>query len=160
MHLPVILRPPRALRRPARWGALAAGAGLALLIFPAPGLSVLAWFSLVPGLMVIRAAPTAREAGVRAWWLSCGYAGAAMYWLAPEIGPGVVLIGAVQSVPVGAQLHVLRGRVAAIQRQRPHNAQAPQIDRDHPPAELAAGVHVAPVRREVGVVHTGTLRHR
>ena len=93
MRLPPALRPPRALRRPARWGALAAGAGLALLIFPAPGLSVLAWFSLVPGLMVIRNSPTAREAGVRAWWLACGYVVAAMYWLAPEIGPGVILVG-------------------------------------------------------------------
>ncbi|HEY2518719.1 MAG TPA: apolipoprotein N-acyltransferase [Streptosporangiaceae bacterium] len=110
MRLPRALRPPRALRRPARWGALAAGAGLALLIFPAPGLSALAWFSLVPGLMVIRAAPTAREAGVRAWWLACGYAVAAMYWLAPEIGPGVVLVGVafgVLMVPFGVFTWVL-----------------------------------------------------
>src|ERR1700759_109747 len=91
MHLPRVLRPPRALRRPARLGALAAGAVLAVLIFPAPDLSVLAWFTLVPGLMVIRNAPTAREAGVRGWWLASGYIMAAMYWLAPEIGPGLLL---------------------------------------------------------------------
>src|ERR1700742_264066 len=70
MHLPRVLRPPRALRRPARWGALAAGAVL----------------------MVIRNAPTAREAGVRGWWLASGYIMAAMYWLAPEIGPGLLLV--------------------------------------------------------------------
>src|ERR1700744_4133259 len=90
MHLPRVLRPPRALRRPARLGALAAGAVLAVLIFPAPDLSVLAWFTLVPGLMVIRNAPTAREAGVRGWWLASGYIMAAMYWLAPRIGPGLL----------------------------------------------------------------------
>src|ERR1700743_1974821 len=94
MRLARVPRPPRALRRPARWGALAAGAVLAVLIFPAPDLSVLAWFTLVPGLMVIRNAPTAREAGVRGWWLGSGYVMAAMYWLAPEIGPGVILVGA------------------------------------------------------------------
>jgi apolipoprotein N-acyltransferase len=98
MHLPRFLRPPRAVRRPARWAALAAGAVLALLIFPAPSLAVLAWFLLVPGLMVIRNAPTAREAAVRGWWLGSGYIVAAMYWLAPEIGPGVLLVAAVFGV--------------------------------------------------------------
>src|ERR1700760_5172730 len=93
MSLPRFLRPPRSLRRPARWGALVAGAGPAVLIFPAPGLSVLAWFALVPGLMVIRNAPTAREAGVRGWWLASGYIMAAMYWLGPQIGPGLLLVG-------------------------------------------------------------------
>jgi apolipoprotein N-acyltransferase len=98
MHLPRVPRPPRALRRPARWGALAAGAVLAVLIFPAPDLSVLAWFTLVPGLMVIRNAPTAREAGVRGWWLASGYIMAAMYWLAPEIGPGLLLVAVAPGV--------------------------------------------------------------
>jgi len=98
MRLPRVLRPSRALRRPARWGALAAGAVLALLIFPAPDLSLLAWFTLVPGLMVIRNAPTAREAGVRGWWLASGYIMAAMYWLAPEIGPGLLLVAVLLGV--------------------------------------------------------------
>jgi apolipoprotein N-acyltransferase len=95
-----MLRLAPALRRPARWGALAVGAGLALLAFPAPSLSVLAWFGLVPGLLLIRAAPSAREGGVRGWWLATGYAMTAMSWLAPEIGPGVILIG----VALGALL--------------------------------------------------------
>ncbi len=98
MRLPRVLRPPRALRRPARWGALTAGAVLAVLIFPAPDLSVLAWFTLVPGLMVIRNAPSAREAGVRGWWLASGYIMAAMYWLAPEIGPGLLLVAVLLGV--------------------------------------------------------------
>jgi apolipoprotein N-acyltransferase len=98
MRLPGILRPPRALRGPARWGALVAGAVPPLLAFPAPDVSVLAWFALVPGLLLIRAAPTAREAGIRGWWLASGYILAAMYWLAPEIGPGLLLVAAVFGV--------------------------------------------------------------
>ena len=101
MHVPrplAMLRPAPALRRPARWGALAVGTGLALLAFPAPNLSVLAWFGLVPGLLLIRAAATGREAGVRGWWLASGYIVVAMYWLAPEIGPGVVLVALVFGV--------------------------------------------------------------
>ncbi len=39
---------PTALLRPARWAALLAGA-LPLLAFPAPNLSVLAWFGLCQG---------------------------------------------------------------------------------------------------------------
>src|ERR1700753_1057505 len=84
---------PRSLRHPARWAALATGAAVALLAFPAPDLFVVAWFGLVPGLLIIRRSPSAREAAVRGWWLGCGYIVAAMYWLAPEIGPAVVLVG-------------------------------------------------------------------
>ena len=59
MHRPVI---PRPWRQTARWAALVAGA-VPLLAFPAPDVSVVAWFGLVPGLLVIRAAPSARVAG-------------------------------------------------------------------------------------------------
>src|ERR1700744_3689653 len=85
---------PAALRQPGRWAALVAGA-VPLLAFPAPDLSVVAWFGLVPGLLLIRRAPSAREAAVRGWWLGCGYIVAAMYWLWPEIGPAVGLGAAV-----------------------------------------------------------------
>jgi apolipoprotein N-acyltransferase len=88
---------PLAWRRPARWAALVAGA-VPTLAFPAPDLSVVAWFALVPGLLLIRRAPSAREAAVRGWWLGSGYIVAAMYWLAPEIGPGVLLVAAVFGV--------------------------------------------------------------
>jgi len=40
----------------------------------------------------------AREGGVRAWWLGAGYLIAALYWMAPEIGPAVLLVGAVFGV--------------------------------------------------------------
>src|SRR5437764_12428992 len=32
---------------------------------------------------------------MRAWWLGAGYLIAALYWMAPEIGPAVLLVGAV-----------------------------------------------------------------
>jgi|SRR5579859_2799741 len=80
-----------ALARPARWGALLAGA-LPVLAFPAPNLEFLAWFGLVPGLLLMRAAPSAREAVVRAWWAGAGFIMAAHYWLVPNIGPALLLV--------------------------------------------------------------------
>jgi apolipoprotein N-acyltransferase len=68
---------------------------LLILTFPAPNLEFLAWFGLVPGLVVIVRSPTAREGGMRAWWLGAGYLIAALYWMTPEIGPAVLLVGAV-----------------------------------------------------------------
>ncbi len=84
----------RGLAKPVRYAALAAGA-LPALAFPDPNLEFLAWFGLVPGLLLMRAAPTAREAAVRGWWFGAGFLMAALYWLAPEIGPGLLLIGIV-----------------------------------------------------------------
>ena len=71
---------------------------LLILAFPAPNLEFLAWFGLVPGLVLIVRSPTAREGGIRAWWLGAGYLIAALYWMAPEIGPAVLLVGAVIGV--------------------------------------------------------------
>ena len=68
---------------------------LLILTFPAPNLEFLAWFGLVPGLVLIVRSPTAREGGMRAWWLGAGYLIAALYWMTPEIGPAVLLVGAV-----------------------------------------------------------------
>ncbi len=66
---------------------LLAGA-LPVLSFPAANLEFLAWFGLVPGLVLIVRSPSAREGGIRAWWLGAGYLIAALYWMTPEIGPG------------------------------------------------------------------------
>jgi apolipoprotein N-acyltransferase len=71
---------------------------LLVVAFPAPNLEFLAWFGLVPGLILIVRSPTAREGGIRAWWLGAGYLIAALYWMAPEIGPAVLLVGAVIGV--------------------------------------------------------------
>jgi apolipoprotein N-acyltransferase len=88
-----------ALARTGRWIwsvrrlMLLAGA-LPILSFPAANLEFLPWFGLVPGLLLIVRSPSAREGGIRAWWLGAGYLIAALYWMTPEIGPAVLLVGA------------------------------------------------------------------
>jgi apolipoprotein N-acyltransferase len=79
----------RGLTKPVRYAVLVAGA-LPVLAFPDLNLEFLAWFGLVPGLLLMRAAPTAREAAVRGWWFGTGYLLAALYWLLPSLGPGVL----------------------------------------------------------------------
>jgi apolipoprotein N-acyltransferase len=92
-----------ALRRTGRWVwsvrrlMLLTGAFL-VLTFPDANLEFLAWFGLVPGLVLIVRSPSAREGGIRAWWLGAGYLIAALYWMAPEIGPAVLLVAAVVGV--------------------------------------------------------------
>ncbi len=83
-----------ALAKPARYGAFAAGA-LPVVAFPAPNIGFLAWFGLVPGLLLMRVAPSAREAAVRAWWFGAGFIMAAHYWLIPNIGPALLLVAIV-----------------------------------------------------------------
>ncbi|MDH6108967.1 apolipoprotein N-acyltransferase [Kitasatospora sp. MAP12-15] len=78
---------------PVRYGALAAGT-LPVLSFPPLDLEALAWVALVPGLLLMQRAPSAREAGVRGWWFGAGFVLAAMYWLVPTVGPGLLLIAA------------------------------------------------------------------
>ena len=73
---------------------LVAGA-LPVLAFPAPNLEFLAWVGLIPGLLLMLASPTRREAAVRGWWFGTGYLLAAMYWLAPNLGPGLLLVAIV-----------------------------------------------------------------
>ncbi len=88
---------------------LLAGA-LPVLSFPAANLEFLAWFGLVPGLVLIARSPSAREGGIRAWWLGAGYLIAALYWVTPEIGPAVLLVAAVVGVlwvPFGVTAAVL-----------------------------------------------------
>jgi apolipoprotein N-acyltransferase len=71
---------------------------VAVLSFPAANLAFLAWFGLVPGLVLIVRSPSVREGGIRAWWLGAGYLIAALYWMTPEIGPAVLLVAAVAGV--------------------------------------------------------------
>ncbi|HUM00246.1 MAG TPA: apolipoprotein N-acyltransferase [Mycobacterium sp.] len=66
--------------------ALVLGA-LPALAFPAPSWWWLAWFGLVPLLLVVRAATSAWEAGVRAWCGMGGFVLATQYWLLPSTGP-------------------------------------------------------------------------
>ncbi len=83
-----------ALAKPVRYAALAAGV-LPVLAFPAPSLGWLAWVVLAPGLLLMRAAPSAREAAIRAWWFGAGFIMAAHYWLVPNIGPALLLVAIV-----------------------------------------------------------------
>lgn len=85
----------RPFRYPVRWLALLAGGVPAVLVFPGPSLSYLAWFALVPGMALFTRAGSTKEAIARGWWFGAGYLIAILQWMAPEIGPGVVLIGAV-----------------------------------------------------------------
>jgi apolipoprotein N-acyltransferase len=99
----------RALTKPARYAALVAGA-LPVLAFPAPNLGFLAWFALVPGLLIMRTSPSAREAGVRGWWFGAGFIFAAHYWLLPNIGPALLLVAVVMGalwIPVAVSTWVL-----------------------------------------------------
>lgn len=102
----------RAFTRPGRYAALLVGA-LPVLAFPSLNLEFLAWFGLVPGLLVLRAAPTGREAAIRGWWFGAGYLLMALYWLTPNVGPGLLLIAIVLGAPwagVGlAAWRLLRG---------------------------------------------------
>jgi apolipoprotein N-acyltransferase len=97
------VRVPKALTATGRWIwsvrrlMLLMGA-LPVLSFPAANLEFLAWFGLVPGLVLIVRSPSAREGGVRGWWLGAGYLIAALYWMTPEIGPAVLLVAAVIGV--------------------------------------------------------------
>jgi apolipoprotein N-acyltransferase len=85
----------RPFRYPVRWLSFLAGGVPAILLFPAPSLSYLAWFALVPGMALFTRAVTTREAVARGWWFGAGYLIAMLYWMAPQIGPGLVLLGAV-----------------------------------------------------------------
>src|SRR5215469_4101873 len=88
----------RQLKQPARWASFFAAGVPVILIFPAPGLSYLAWFALVPGMVLFTRAPATREALARGWWFGAAYLIAMLYWMAPQIGPGLLLLGAVMGV--------------------------------------------------------------
>ena len=85
----------RQFKYPVRWMAFLAGGVPAILVFPGPSLSYLAWFALVPGMVLFTRAATTREAVARGWWFGAGYLIAILQWMTPEIGPGIVLIGAI-----------------------------------------------------------------
>ena len=85
----------RPFRYPARWLAFVAGGVPAVLVFPGPSLSYFAWFALVPGMVLFTRAGTTKEAVARGWWFGAAYLIAILQWMTPEVGPGVVLVGAV-----------------------------------------------------------------
>ncbi len=88
----------RSFAQPARYAALVAGA-IPVLAFPDLNLEWVAWFGLVPGLYLLRAAPAGREACWRGWWFGAGYLLAALYWLIPNLGPALLLVAVVLGLP-------------------------------------------------------------
>ncbi|WP_157963684.1 apolipoprotein N-acyltransferase [Actinocorallia populi] len=91
--------------------SLLAGA-LPVLAFPRPDLGWLAWAALVPGLLLLRAAPSSRQALRRGWCFGTGYLLAALSWTAPSIGPGLLAVAAVFGAPWalwGAAARACRG---------------------------------------------------
>ncbi|HEX3956580.1 MAG TPA: apolipoprotein N-acyltransferase [Trebonia sp.] len=88
----------RPFRHPARWASLAAACVPVLLIFPGLDLSYVAWFGLVPAIALFVRADSTREALARGWWFGAGYLISMLSWMAPEVGPGLVLIGLVAGI--------------------------------------------------------------
>jgi apolipoprotein N-acyltransferase len=98
-----------------RWGgrlaALVAGAPLALA-FPRPGWWWLALVGLVPLLALAMAAPSGREAAVRAWLGGTGFFLAVDAFLVPEVGPFMVPLAVLLAalwLPVGWLARALLG---------------------------------------------------
>jgi apolipoprotein N-acyltransferase len=80
---------------PARYAIMVLAGALPVLAFPAPNLEFVAWFGLVPGLLLMRTSASARQAAAAGWWFGGGYLMAALYWLIPNLGPGLLLVVAV-----------------------------------------------------------------
>jgi apolipoprotein N-acyltransferase len=82
-----------ARRTSSRWArgaaALAAGA-LPALAFPAPSLWWLAWFALVPWLLLLRTAATGRQAAWEGWLGGTAFVIAVHHWLWPSLHVFVV----------------------------------------------------------------------
>jgi apolipoprotein N-acyltransferase len=97
-----VRRAPGTRRRPflhpARWASFAAACVPVLLIFPGLSLSYVAWFGLVPAIVLFVRADSTREALARGWWFGAGYLISMLCWLAPEVGPGLLLVGLVAGI--------------------------------------------------------------
>ena len=78
--------------RPVRYAIMLLAGALPVLAFPAPNLEFVAWFGLVPGLLLMRASASLRQAAVAGWWFGAGYLLAALYWLIPDLGPALLLV--------------------------------------------------------------------
>ena len=76
----------------AGWAAALVAGALPALAFPAPSWWWLAWFGVVPLLLVVRAAPTPWAGAVRAWWGVGGFVLVNQYWLVGSVGPLLVVL--------------------------------------------------------------------
>jgi apolipoprotein N-acyltransferase len=74
-------------------GAVVAGA-LPALAFPRPALWWLAYGALVPWLLLLRSAPTARRAALEGWLGGAGFMAAVHHWLLPSLHVFLVVLAA------------------------------------------------------------------
>ncbi|MGH3595062.1 MAG: apolipoprotein N-acyltransferase, partial [Mycobacterium sp.] len=79
-------------RRAGGWAAALVAGALPALAFPAPSWWWLAWFGVVPLLLLVRAAPTPWAGAVRAWWGLGGFVLTTQYWLVSSVGPLLVVL--------------------------------------------------------------------
>ncbi|WP_081260366.1 apolipoprotein N-acyltransferase [Mycobacterium pseudokansasii] len=78
-------------RRVPGWAVALVLGALPALAFPAPSWWWLAWFAVVPLLLVVRAAATSWDGAVRACWGVGGFVLTTQYWLATSTGPLLVV---------------------------------------------------------------------
>ncbi|MET9148222.1 apolipoprotein N-acyltransferase [Streptomyces sp. NPDC004042] len=89
----------RWLDSPWRRGVLAVLAGaLPMLAFPAPALWWFAYGALVPWILLVRSAPTARRAAYDGWCGGLGYMLAVHHWLLPSLHVFTVVLAALLGV--------------------------------------------------------------
>ncbi|WLQ32505.1 apolipoprotein N-acyltransferase [Streptomyces castrisilvae] len=97
--------------------ALVAGA-LPALAFPAPSLWWFAYVCLVPLLLLIRSAPTARRAALDGWLGGTGYMLAVHHWLMPSLHVFIVILAALLGLlwaPWGLLVgRLLRGQMTGV----------------------------------------------
>jgi apolipoprotein N-acyltransferase len=85
----------RQFGQPWRWLSFGAAVVLVVLVFPGLSLSYLAWFGLLPAMVLFARARDTREAIARGWWFGAGYLISMLSWMAPQLGPGLLLLGGV-----------------------------------------------------------------
>ncbi|MGW7433716.1 apolipoprotein N-acyltransferase [Streptomyces sp. NPDC054861] len=82
------------------------------LAFPAPGLWWLAYVALVPWMLLLRTAPTARRAAVEGWLGGIGFMLALHHWLLPSLHAFLLLLAALLAllwVPWGWLVRAMLG---------------------------------------------------
>ncbi|AXG76732.1 apolipoprotein N-acyltransferase [Streptomyces paludis] len=105
-----------------RWwrGAAAAGAGaLPALAFPAPSLWWSAYAALVPWMLLVRSAPTARRAALEGWLGGLGFMAAVHHWLLPSLHVFLVVLAALLGLlwaPWGVLVRYALGGTPSVRR--------------------------------------------
>ncbi|KNB52199.1 apolipoprotein N-acyltransferase [Streptomyces caatingaensis] len=102
---------PAAAPRPRIPAAVAAGA-LPALSFPQPALWWLTYGALVPWILLVRSAPSARRAALEGWLGGAGFLLAVHHWLLPSLHIFILVLAALLGllwVPWGLLVHRLLG---------------------------------------------------